>query len=200
MSHRGARSGKCGRLVLCISLILLLCCGTWANISILLLCSQRLHPLRIRTHSPLMWDEWYESFIHHAGFLPLAQLINRGPSLMDAAALTALVDRWSPEIHTFHLLSGATTVMLQDVVMILDLPIDDTSVCGLVSPTRWRDSIKEVIGLRPPDIPADQKDKNTMGVHSVWLTTHFNIFPEGAEDAIIQRYVRSCVWRHMYNE
>jgi hypothetical protein len=69
--------------------------------------------------------------------------------------------------------------------MVLDLPIDDTPVCGLVSPIRWRDSVKEVIGLRPPDIPADQKDKNTTGVHFGWLTTHFNTFPEGVEDAIV---------------
>jgi hypothetical protein len=46
-------------------------------------------------HNPLHWDERYELFISRAGFLPLAQLINRGLPLMDAAALTTR--------STFHL-------------------------------------------------------------------------------------------------
>jgi hypothetical protein len=57
-----------------------------------------------------MWDEQYESFIRRAGFLPLAQLITRGLPLMDGAALMALVDRWHPKTHTFHLISGEITV------------------------------------------------------------------------------------------
>jgi hypothetical protein len=42
---------------------------------------------------------------------------------MNAAALTALVDRWRPETHTFHLRAGEMTSTLQDVSMILGLPI-----------------------------------------------------------------------------
>ncbi|KAK1697930.1 hypothetical protein QYE76_014627 [Lolium multiflorum] len=42
---------------------------------------------------------------------------------MNAAALTALVDRWRPETHTFHLRAGEMAPTLQDVSMILGLPI-----------------------------------------------------------------------------
>jgi hypothetical protein len=73
---------------------------------------QCLKPLRIHTHRPLHSDERYEPFIHRAGFLPLARLINHGLPLMDAAALMALVDRWRPETHMFHLSSSEITVML----------------------------------------------------------------------------------------
>jgi hypothetical protein len=45
----------------------------------------------------------------------------------------------------------------------------------------------------------DQKDKKMMGVHSGWLTAHFDTCLKGAEDAVIQRYVLSCVW-HMDDE
>jgi hypothetical protein len=45
----------------------------------------------------------------------------------------------------------------------------------------------------------DQKDKKMMGVHSEWLTAHFDTCLKGAEDAVIQRYVLSCVW-HMDDE
>jgi hypothetical protein len=98
-------------------------------------------------HNPLTWDVRYEPFICRAGFLPLAQLITCGLPLMDAAALTALVDRWCPKTHTIHLPSDEITVTLQDVAMILGLPIDGTPICGMVSPTGWRESVGQAIGL-----------------------------------------------------
>jgi hypothetical protein len=99
----------------------------------------------------------------------------------------------------FHLLCGETTVMLQDIVMILCLPIDGTPICGAVSPAGWRDSIGAPIGIQPPDIPANQKDKKPLGVHSGWLIVNFDTCLEGAEDGVIQRYARSCLW-HMDDE
>ncbi|KAK1642721.1 hypothetical protein QYE76_060526 [Lolium multiflorum] len=50
---------------------------------------------------------------------------------MNAAALTALVDRWRPETHTFHLRAGEMTPTLQDVSMILGLPIQGEPLFGL---------------------------------------------------------------------
>jgi hypothetical protein len=92
--------------------------------------------------------------------------------MMDSVVLTALVDRWRPETHMFHLSSGETTVMLQDITMIIGLPIDSTAISGTVSPDRWRDFVGALIGHRPPDVPAYQNDKKTMDVHSRWLTTY----------------------------
>jgi hypothetical protein len=119
--------------------------------------------------------------------------------MMDSTVLTALVDRWRSETHTFHLSCGEATVTLQDVAMILGLPIDDTLVCGTVSPCGWRDSVRAAIGLQPSDVPTDQKDRKTKGVHSEWLTVHFDTCPEGAEDVVVQRYARSSLW-HMDDE
>jgi hypothetical protein len=72
--------------------------------------------------------------------------------------------------------------------MILGLPIDSTPVCGMVCPTWWRDSDRQAIGLRPPDVTPDQKDRKMMGMHSGWLTCL-----DGAEDTVIQWYAWSCV-------
>jgi hypothetical protein len=113
--------------------------------------------------------------------------------MMDSAVLTTLIDRWHPETHTFHLLCGEIMVTLQDVAMILGLPIDGAPVSRTVSPAGWRDSSAAAIGLRPPDVPADQKDKKTTDVHSGWLIAHFDTCPEDAEDSTIQRYARSCL-------
>jgi hypothetical protein len=113
--------------------------------------------------------------------------------MMDFAALMTLMNRWRLKTHMFHLLCGETMVMLQDVTMIFGLPIDSTPVCGPTSSAGWRDSIGAAIGIRTPNVPIDQKDKKTTGVHSRWLTTHFDTCPEGAEDAVVQRYDRSCI-------
>jgi hypothetical protein len=99
--------------------------------------------------------------------------------------LTTLVDRWRLETHTFHLSYGETTVMLHDITMIFGLPIDGTPVCELVSSTGWRDYIGEAINIQPPDISVDQKDKKMIGMHSGWLTAHFNTCPEGDEDVVV---------------
>jgi hypothetical protein len=44
--------------------------------------------------------------------------------------------------------------MLQDVAMILGLPIDGTPVCGPVSLVGLRDSVGEAIDIQPPDVRA----------------------------------------------
>ncbi|KAI4299989.1 hypothetical protein L6164_033409 [Bauhinia variegata] len=36
----------------------------------------------------------------------------------------ALIERWRPKTHTFHLLFRKCTITLQDVAMLLGLPID----------------------------------------------------------------------------
>jgi hypothetical protein len=109
-----------------------------------------LHLLRIRTHSPLTWDERYPLFIRRAGFLLLGQLVTGSLTLMDSATLMALMHRWCPETHKFHLPCGDTMVTLQDVTIILSLPIDSTPVCGPVSLAGWRDFVGAIIPPPPP--------------------------------------------------
>jgi hypothetical protein len=70
---------------------------------------------------------------------------------------------------------------------------DAAPVSGTVSPARWRDSVAATIGLRHPDVPTDQKDRKTTGVHLGWLTAHFNTCLEDVEDDAVQRYARSCL-------
>jgi hypothetical protein len=44
--------------------------------------------------------------------------------------------------------------------MLLGLPIHGHPVCGPVDPTGWRDRVSELIGIHPPDIGPNDKDKN----------------------------------------
>jgi hypothetical protein len=156
-----------------------------------------LHLLRIRTHSPLTWDERYPLFIRRAGFLPLGRHVTASLTLMDSATLMALMHRWCLETHKFHLPCGDTMVTLQDVTIILSLPIDSTPVCGPVSLAGWRDFVGAIIPpLRHCRKPQGQE---LSGNHSGWLTTNFDTYLLGAEDGVIQRYARSCLL-HMADE
>lgn len=133
-------------------------------------------------------------YIRRAGFLPLARVVNEGLPVMDAAALTALVDRWRPETHTFHLPCGELTVTLQDVAMILGLPVNGHAVCGAVQPEGWRDVVQGLLGIRPPEPGDDEKDKKPTGVSSAWLSSNFSTCPEDADDIVIERYARAWLW------
>ncbi|MFQ6645074.1 hypothetical protein Gotur_019407 [Gossypium turneri] len=47
--------------------------------------------------------------------------------------ISALVERWRPETHTFHFPCGECTVTLEDVALQLRLPIDGSPVTGVTA-------------------------------------------------------------------
>ncbi|KAD7477558.1 hypothetical protein E3N88_00694 [Mikania micrantha] len=67
-------------------------------------------------------------FITLAGFGGIVQCGNRR---LDRALISALVERWRPETHTFHLPIGETTITLQDVNILWGLPIEGNVVSGV---------------------------------------------------------------------
>ena len=47
---------------------------------------------------------------------------------LDQALITTLVKRWRPERHSFHLPHGEMTITLQDMEVIMGVPIDGLPV------------------------------------------------------------------------
>ena len=158
---------------------------------------QVLQPLRPRTHSPLRWDERYVPYLRRAGMLPLSRTVCAGLPVMDAPLLSAFVDRWRPETHTFHLSCGEVTITMQDVAMILGLPLEGNVVTGIVNGDGWRYTVEAVTGIRPPAPPEGVKDKKTSGVSSAWLKQHFNHCPPGAPEEVVQHHARAWLW-HLF--
>jgi hypothetical protein len=87
-------------------------------------------------------------------------------------------------------------VTLQDVTMILGLPINNIAVCEPMALARWRDNIGASVGIRPPDVGPNKKDKKPSDTYSSWLTTNFHTYPNDANDGVVQGYARALLWQN----
>ncbi|KAM0930127.1 hypothetical protein ACQ4PT_001186 [Festuca glaucescens] len=150
-------------------------------------------PLRLRSHEAhdeekMEYDDRYTEYIERLGLLPFITLVTRSTPAMNPCAITALVDRWRPETHTFHLGCGEMTVTLQDVSMILALPISGAPLCFSTNSKGWRDSMRSLIGCAPlvKDMPA--------GAPYTWISLRYKRCPELATKEVVQQYARAYVW------
>ena len=62
--------------------------------------------------------------------LGLEGLLRQPSRELDHGLITALVERWRLETHTFHMPHGEITITLQDVEVILGLPVDGDAIIG----------------------------------------------------------------------
>ncbi|MBA0860981.1 hypothetical protein Goshw_023133 [Gossypium schwendimanii] len=71
-----------------------------------------------------------ENYLREASFWHVAT-IGQGYKL-DPKLISVLIERWSPETHTFHLLCGECTITLEDVQLQLGLPVDGSALTAFV--------------------------------------------------------------------
>ncbi|KAK1629560.1 hypothetical protein QYE76_003875 [Lolium multiflorum] len=114
---------------------------------------------------------------------------------MNPSAITALVDRWRPETHSFHLRTGEMTVTLQDMSMILALPIEGKPLCIDTSCEDWRGKMFDLIGKAPDEIvnKRGEKLRVSAGATFTWISQNFKTCPEGASRDLIKLYARVYV-------
>ncbi|XP_075667920.1 serine/threonine-protein phosphatase 7 long form homolog [Castanea sativa] len=73
------------------------------------------------------------------------------PSIqLDHALITAFVERWRLETHTFHLPHGEMTITLQDMEDITGLPIEGEAMVGPTKRT-WIEVCAEMLGIQIPN-------------------------------------------------
>ena len=70
---------------------------------------------------------------------------------VDRAIITTLVERWPPEMNTFHLPLGEATITLLNVALLTRLPIKGRAVSTARRQlSSWRDMVHRILGERPP--------------------------------------------------
>ncbi|KAL9688081.1 hypothetical protein QQ045_032494 [Rhodiola kirilowii] len=102
-------------------------------------------PLTIYKGGALPIDHRIRHYVVAAGFYPWTQVcdVKADPSL-----LTAVVERWRPETHTFHFNEGEATITLQDVSLLIGLPVDGEPVTGK-SQMNFEEVCVRLLGVYP---------------------------------------------------
>ncbi|XP_017639730.1 protein MAIN-LIKE 2-like [Gossypium arboreum] len=125
-----------------------------------------------------------ENYLRKARFWHMAT-IGRACKL-DPKLISALIERWRHETHTFHLPCGECTITLEDVHLQLRLPVDGYAVTESASSTDWGAVCYELLGVILDNINGGQIE---MG----WLR---DIFPKPDNDSIELerlRYARAYI-------
>ncbi|KAK9271367.1 hypothetical protein L1049_026957 [Liquidambar formosana] len=127
-------------------------------------------------------------YLLQAGFYGLHRV---GLIRLDRALITALVERWRMETHTFHLPVGETTVTLQDVSIIWGVPIDGPPITGSDESRtmeQWQALCVELLGKAP-----DPGDFSSGKLRISWIVEHFSTLPDNADDATMLHHARARI-------
>ena len=90
------------------------------------------------------------------------------------ALITALVKWWCPETHTFHLPHGEMGITLQDIEVMLGIPVDGLPVTGRTD-YKWNLLCRELLGHEPPPM-IPNSNTSTLIVARIkykWLDAQF---------------------------
>ncbi|CAK9166390.1 unnamed protein product [Ilex paraguariensis] len=139
-----------------------------------------------RLHAP---DDRVLRRVLRAGFYGIHRI---GFIRLDWHLVTALIERWRVETHTFHLPVGEATITLQDIAVLLGLPIDGAPVTGddaQRSVSQWQDICERLLGFRPPET-AIEGSRLRMSVLGARFAAPI---PQDADDVTVDRYARAYI-------
>ncbi|VFQ74952.1 unnamed protein product [Cuscuta campestris] len=93
---------------------------------------------------------------------------------LDLALITSIVERWRPETHSFHLPFGEVGITLQDVEILLGLPVDDIPLAGMTGRSRnqWIQICEDMMGFRPHTSDITSKMIKMSAIGPKQLTNH----------------------------
>ncbi|XP_074299959.1 serine/threonine-protein phosphatase 7 long form homolog [Silene latifolia] len=134
------------------------------------------------SHKGFLVSDQVVDFIRDTQFFFIHRLVGLK---FNVELISALVERWRPEAHSFHLTIGEATVTLQDVQVLLGLRIRGDIISG---PTayNWPLLITELLGKTP-----SSDDLKGASLRIGWLLEQFSGLPEDANEDVLHQYVRA---------
>ncbi|KAI3451445.1 hypothetical protein Pfo_008110 [Paulownia fortunei] len=131
------------------------------------------------------------TILHHMGFYGVYRC---GRFIADFHLITALVERWRRETHTFHFRVGEATITLQDVAVIWGLPIDGRPVTGVdheMSIPQWVQYCEVTLGFHP----APEHFRGAR-LYTTALAQHMRQHPvtDDSDEEHVHQYARACAF------
>ncbi|QHO30071.1 uncharacterized protein DS421_8g230210 [Arachis hypogaea] len=132
---------------------------------------------------PDRYNDRAEEHLRITGFYHVSQI---GIVQCQKALVNALIERWHPDTHTFHLSIGECSVTLEDVALILGLPTDGLPVTGM---TMSSFEAMEAECLLQFGVAPRREDCRSSCIKLTWLR-NLKENLELNDEISIQRYVR----------
>lgn len=129
--------------------------------------------------------------------LGLYQVATLGSINVDPNIVAALVERWRPETHSFHLPFGEMTVTLQDVSCLWGLPISGKPITGVAVSYSWREKLERLLHTNVPDKAFRVRKARGKEMYSAyhlrreWLHKEFARAPSGESQDYVDAYTRA---------
>ncbi|KAF3655621.1 hypothetical protein FXO37_15849 [Capsicum annuum] len=104
--------------------------------------------------------------------------------------ITALVERWRSETHTFHLNFGEATITLQDVAILYGLPADGLPVTGIdltLDPADWQTRMIDLFGWTPIDINRDFQGGRLLMTSLIKHITNLPLITDASSEIDVQQ-------------
>ncbi|MBA0765725.1 hypothetical protein Gotri_014879, partial [Gossypium trilobum] len=111
----------------------------------------------------------------------------RGTKL-DPPLISALVERWRPETHIFHLPCGECTITLENISLQFGLPVNGEVGMGLVISAEWSATCEQLLGK------VSNKFRGSR-IEMRWLKENFQTIEASTSDIEKEKFTREFILR-----
>ncbi|WVZ67009.1 LOW QUALITY PROTEIN: hypothetical protein U9M48_016155 [Paspalum notatum var. saurae] len=168
---------------------------------------RRLRTFQCRPPAEYLYlDNRWLGRLHSAGLITFA--LEGGPvgrdgrdrprMVIDPSLITALIDRWRPETHTFHLPCGEMTPTLQDVSYLLGFPIVGEAVGPRLIGRTWMENLEVRFAAfdRLDHLGALEAHPSTRGPRKKWLLQFqaTNLHPDADDESVSRSFEAYLLW------